>query len=155
MAGQTGDSGTKNVEIIVPLKNLSKFWRTLEMPSISCEINLLLTSFASCVNVSTEVANQNATFAITDTKLYVPVVTLSTKDNAEFLKKLESGFKRVFNKNIYLSKPELLSQNPKLNYLIEPSFQGVNRLFVLVFENDTHRTSSKGYYLPNVEIKKL
>ena len=69
------------------------------------------------------------------------------------LQQLKSGFKRVINLNKYLSKPELLRQNPNLNYLIEPSFQGVNRLFILAFENDTQRTSHSGYYLPNVEIK--
>ena len=52
-----------------------------------------------------------------------------------------------------MSKPELLAQNPNLNHLVEPSFQGINRLFVLAFENDTYRTSSKRYNLPNVEIK--
>ena len=55
---------------MVPLKYLSNFWRILEMPLINCEITLLLTW-----SVSTDVANENATFAITDTKLYVPVVT--------------------------------------------------------------------------------
>ena len=64
-----------------------------------------------------------------------------------------SGFKRVINWNKYLSRPELLAQNPNLNYLIEPSFQGVNRLFVLAFENDAQRKVHSGYYLPNVEIK--
>ena len=63
-----------------------------------------------------------------------------------------SGFKRVINWNKYLSTPELL-RNPNLNHLIESSFQGVNRLFVLAFENDTQRTSHTGYYLPNVETK--
>ena len=53
----------------------------------------------------------------------------------------------------YLSKPELLAQNPNLNHLVEPSFQVVNRLFVLAFENNTQITSHSGYYLPNVEIK--
>ena len=66
---------------------------------------------------------------------------------------MKSGFKRVLSWNKYLSKPELLAQNPNLNHLAEPSFQGVNRLFVLAFENDTQRTSHSGYYLPNVEIK--
>ena len=79
MNSQTGDNGTKNIETMVRLKYLSNFLRTLEMPLINCEINLLLTRSASCVIVSTGVANQNATFAITDTKLYVPVVTLSNK----------------------------------------------------------------------------
>ena len=76
MTGQTGDDGTKNVEIMVPLKYLSNFWRTLEMPLINCEIDLILIWSADCVIVSTNVANQNATFEITDTKLNVPVVTL-------------------------------------------------------------------------------
>ena len=123
------------------------------MPLINCEIILLLRWSASCVIVSTDVANQNATFAITDTKLYVPVVTLSQQDNAKLLEQLQSGFKRVINWNKYLPKPELLVQNTILNDLIEPSFQGPNRLFILAFENDTQRTSSKGYYLPSVEIK--
>ena len=77
--GETGDDGTKDVEVMVPLKYLSNFWRTLEMPLINCEVNLILTWSSTCVLVSTNIQNQNATFAITDTKLYVPVVTLSTQ----------------------------------------------------------------------------
>ena len=96
---------------------------------------------------------KNAIFAITDTKLYVPVVTLSTQENTKFLQQLNSGFKRVINWNKYLSKPELLAQNPNLNHLVEPSFQGVYRLFVLAFENDNDRTNNEQYYLPTVEIK--
>ena len=80
-------------------------------------------------------------------------MTLSTKENAKLLQQLKSGFKKVVNWNKYLSKPELLRRNPNLNYLIESSFQGVNRLFILAFENDTQRTSHSNYYLPNVEIK--
>ena len=153
ITGQTRDDGTKNVEIMVPLKYLSNFCRTLEMPLINCEINLIFTWSANCVIAPTNVANQNATFAITDTKLYVPVVTLSTQDNVKLLQQLKPGFKRVINWNKYLSKPELLAQNPSLNHLVEPSFQGVNRLFVLAFDGDTQRASAKGYYLLNVEIK--
>ena len=149
MSGQTGDDGTKNVEIMVPLAYLSVFWISLELPLINCEVNLILTWSENCAIVSTNVANQNATFGITDTKLYVPAVTLSTQDNAKLLQQLKSGFKRVINWNKYLSKPELLRRNPNLNHLVEPSFQGVNRLFVLAFENDTQRTSSEGYFLPN------
>ena len=132
MASQTGDDGTKNVEIMVPLKYLSNFWRTLEMALINCEIKLILTWSTNCVIVSTNVANKNATFEITDTKLYVPVVTLSTQDNSKLIQQLKSGFKRVINWNKYLSKPELLRRNPNLNHLVEQSFQGVNRLFVLI-----------------------
>ena len=136
-----------------PLKYLSNFWRTLEMPLINCEVNLILTWSSTCVLISTNIPNQNATFAITDTKLYVPVMTLSTQENTKFLQQLKSGFKRVINWNKYLSKPELLAQNPNLNHLVEPSFLGVNRLFVLAFENDDHRTSDEQYYLATVEIK--
>ena len=116
-------------------------------------INLILTWYANCVIVYNDAANQGATFAMIETKLYVPLVTLSTQDNAKLLQQLKSGFKRTISWNKYLSKPELLAQNANLNHLIEPSFQGVNRLFVLAFENDAQRTSNKRYYLPNVEIK--
>ena len=80
-------------------------------------------------------------------------MTLSTHDNAKLLRQLKSGFTRIINWNKYLSKPELLAQNPNLNHLVKPSFQGVNRRFVLAFENDAERTSNKRYHLPNVEIK--
>ena len=105
------------------------------------------------VLVSTNIVNQAATFTITDTRLYVPVMTLSTQENTKLLQQLKSGFKRVINWNKYLSKPELLAQNPNLNHLVEPSFQGVNRLFVLAFKNDENRTSYEQYYIPTVEIK--
>ena len=135
---------------MVPLKYLSNFWRTLEMPLINCEVNLILTWSSTCVITNFTGAG---TFEITDTKLYVPIVTLSTQENAKLLQQLKSGFKRVINWNKYLSKPELLRRNANLNHLVEPSFQGVNRLYVLAFENDTQRTSHSGYYLPNGEIK--
>ena len=112
-----------------------------------------MTWSSTCVLVSTNNANQAATFTITNTKLYVPVVTLSTQENAKFLQQLKSGFKRVINWNKYLSKPKLLAENPNLNHLVELSFQGVNRLFVLAFENDDHRISTKRYNLPTVETK--
>ena len=67
---------------MVPVEYLSNFWRTLEMPLINGEINLTLTWSRKCVIISTDVANQNATFEITDTKLYIPVATLSTQDNS-------------------------------------------------------------------------
>ena len=92
-------------------------------------------------------------FAITETNIHVPVVTLSTQDNAQLLPQLKSGFKRKISWNKYLSKPELLAQNANLNHLIEPSFQGVNRLFALAFEDNAQRTSNKRYYIPNVKIR--
>ena len=132
ITGQTNDDGEINgVKIMVPLKYLSNFWRILEMPLINCEVELILTWSANCVIIYTNVNNQVPTFTITETNLYVPVVTLSTQDNAKLLPQLKSGFKRTISWNKYLAKPELLAQNVNLNHLIEPSFQGVNRLFVL------------------------
>ena len=121
------------------------------MPLINCEVNLILTWSANYVIVSTNVVNQNATFTIIETKLYVPVVTLSTQGNAKLLTQLISGLKRTINWNKYLSKLELLTQN--LSHLVKPSFQGINRPYVLTFENDTQKTSTRRYYLPNVKIK--
>ena len=86
-------------------------------------------------------------------KLYVPVVTLSTQDNAKLLQELKSGFKRTINWNKYESSVKTFAQNRYLNYLINPRFQGVNSLFVLSFENENDRTSHSTYYLPKVEIK--
>ena len=144
------DNNEKDVEIMVPLKYLSNFWRTLEMPIINCEVNLILTRSSTCVITD---SNGAGLFAITDTKLYFPVVTLSAQENTKLLQQLRSGFKRGINWNKYLSKPESFRRNANLNYLVEPSFQGMNRLFVLAFEGDTQRTSHSGYYFPNVEIK--
>ena len=92
-------------------------------------------------------------FQITDTKLYVTVVTLSTQENIKFLKQLESGFKRIVNWNKYLPKTTNQAQNRYLDYPIDPSFQGVNRLFVLSFKDDDGPESHKQYYLPTVEVK--
>ena len=85
LAGQADNNGKiDNVEIMVPLKYLSNFWRTLEMPLINCEVELILTWSANCVIIYTDVANQNPTFTITETNLYVPEVTLSTQDNVNY-----------------------------------------------------------------------
>ena len=123
------------------------------MPLINCEGELILTWSANSVIIYTDVANQVPTFEIAETNFYVPVVTLSTQDNSELLPQLKSGFKRIISWNQYLPKPELLPQNPNLNYLVEPSFQLVNRLLVLAFEIDEQITSNKRYSIPNVEIK--
>ena len=72
LTGQTGDNGTKNIEIMVPLEYLSNFWRTLEMSLLNCEVTLNLNWSENCVIVATNAA-QTTTFLITDTKLYVSV----------------------------------------------------------------------------------
>ena len=154
ITGQTNDDGEiDHGEIVVPLKYLNNFCRTLEMLLINCEVNLDLDWSTDSVIVYINVANQRATFTVTETNLYVPAVTLSTQDNAELLLQLKSGFKRTINWNKYLIKPALLAPNSNLNHLVVPNFQGVNRFFVLAFENDKQRASNKKYYLPNVEIK--
>ena len=128
MTGQTGDDGTKDVEIMIQLKYLSNFWRTLEMPLINCEIIHILTWSTNCVTVSTNVADQNVTFVIRNTKLCVPVVTLS-QGNSKLLPQLKSGFKRVINWNKYISKPELLAGNLNLSHLVEPFKKSIDFLF--------------------------
>ena len=97
IAGRSGNDGTKNVKIRVPLKYLSNFWRTLEMPLINCEINLFLTWSTRYFRIDYPIASQEPTFITTDIKLYLSVVTLSTQDNAKLLEQLESGFKRTIN----------------------------------------------------------
>ena len=77
ITGKTpNNSNEKDVEIMVPLKYLSNFWRTLEMPLINCEVNLILTWSSTCVITNSTRAGR---FAITDTKLYVPVITFQHK----------------------------------------------------------------------------
>ena len=92
-------------------------------------------------------------FKITETKLYVLVVTLSTHKNAKLLQHLKSGFKRTINWKKRESNIRTFAQNRYLNHLTIPSFEGVNILFVLSFENEYDRTSHSTYFLSKVEIK--
>ena len=120
------------------------------MALINCEVSLFLTLSSTCVITS---STDEGSFAITDTKTFVPVVTLSTLDNAKLLQQLRYGFRRTINRSKYQSDPEACAQNRYLNQLVNPSFQEVNRLFVLYFEIENDRTSHSNYYLPKVEIK--
>ena len=165
-----GDNTEKEVEIVVPLKHLSNFWRTLDIPLIRWKINLILTSYLTenCVLTSKVTRDAdpdadpgvaaidnptNAIFKITDTKLYIPVVTLSTENDKRLLEQLRAGFKRAIKWNKYRSEMTNQTQNNNLNYLIDPTFTKVNRLFVLSFENEDDRRSFSKYYVPNVQIK--
>ena len=146
----TNNNLTKNdVKIVIPLKHLSNFWKNLNIPLIQCEVELILTWFKHCVliNKSTRDANhganptvhkidnpENATFQIIDTKLYVPVVTLSKENDIKLLEKLKSGFKRTIKWNKYRSQMTIQNNNNNLNYLIDPTFTNVNRLFVLSYK---------------------
>ena len=113
-------------KVKVPLKYLSNFWRTFEIPLINFEINLILTWSNICFIIDNHIWGQEPTFTTTDTKLYVPVVTLTTKDNAKLLEQSKSGFKRTINWNKYEPKKTVEQRNWYLHFLINPSFQGVN-----------------------------
>ena len=117
------------VKIAVPLKYLSNFWRSLEMSLINCKIELSLKRYENCILSS---AGTGVTFAITDTKLYVPIVTLKTEDNAKLSKLLNEGFKR----SIYWNKYKIIFKDYNNEYIrerLDASFQGVSRLFVLTY----------------------
>ena len=120
------------------------------MPLINCEVNLILTWSKDCVITNSTGAGK---FEITETKLYVPVVTLSTQGNAKLLQQLKPRFNRTMNWNKYDSSVKAFAKNRYLNYLINPSFQGVSRPFVLSFENENDRTSHLTYYILKVKIK--
>ena len=131
LTGQTGDNGTKSVEIMVPLKYLSNFWGNLEMSLINCEVPLDLNWIKNGIVVSTNAAARVTKFSITDKKPYISAVTLSTEDNAKMLDQLKSGFKRTIIWNKYQAKLSTERVNRYLDFLMDPIFQGVNRLFVL------------------------
>ena len=108
------------------------------MSLINCEINILLTWSDKCIIVTGDYGDREVKFVITNTKLYVPVVTLSPPGNVKLLKQLKTGFKRTINSNKYQSEPKIHTRKRYLNHLIYPSYQGVNRLFVFSFENDPY-----------------
>ena len=122
--------GRLNVKIVVPLKYLSNFFRSLEMPLINCKIKLNLTWEKEYV-LST--AADDSVFIINDTKLYVPVVTLSKEDNKDFIEQQNKGFQRSIYWNEYKTKE--INENADANVFkyinLDPSFESVNRLFVM------------------------
>ena len=148
--GKIVDRAIREVQIMVSLSYLSHNWRALEMPLINNEIDLILTWDSKYLLVSD---TKTITFPIFDPKPSVPVVTLSTKDNLELLQQFKSGFKRTINWDKYQSKVTTQIPNPYLDYLIDSSFQEVNRLFVWSFGNNACTAILKKYYFPTVEIK--
>ena len=127
------DGAWKNAKLVVSLKYLSNFWRSLEMPLIKCKIHLEINRTKNCV-VSDN--NNDRTFKITNTKLYVPVVTLSTKGNVKLTKQLHKGFKGHIYWNEYKAKIESKEAHDNLTrFYLDASFPGVKRLFVFAFGN--------------------
>ena len=170
----TDNARRLNAEVVVPLKYLSNFWRSLDLPLINCEIELDLRWERNCIiteasrtfravdpnagpvvyELVTEITG--ATFQINNVKLYIPVVTLSINDNIKFLKNIKQGFKRIISWNRYRSEITTQPKNNNLDYLADPTFRDINRLFVLSFKNgntDPMRDSFDKYYMPLVEIK--
>ena len=157
----------KIAKIVAPLKYLSNFFRSLEMPLINCKIHLELNWNNNCVMYGADTYaggdnanNRETTFKMTSTKLYVPIVTLATRDNVNLTKQLNEGFKRSVNWNEFKLKIEtkVAINNNVTRFPLDVSFQGVNRLFVLAFgdtndgDDRVQRNSHRKYFLPRIDI---
>ena len=162
--GNIEADGTKNgVKIAVPLKHLSNFWRSLEIPLINCKVDLSLKRTENCVlsggeniNDAGAVANGGtaATFKINDAKLYAPIVTLSAEDNTKLSNLLSKGFER----SVYWNEYNVLSErnynaNAAIRELIDSSCQGISRLFVFAQAQNAAVNLHQKYFLPRVETK--
>ena len=146
----------RSVKVVVPLKYLSNFFRSLEMPLINCKIKLNLTWKKECV-FSTDAGT--AVFIINDTKMYVPVVTLSKEDNKDFIEQQNKGFQRSIYWNGFKTKE--IHENADANVFkyinLDPSFQGFNRLFVMAYNRANGQPTRNGqqkYFLPRIDLEK-
>ena len=146
----------RSVKVVVRLKYLSNFFRSLEMPLINCKIKLNLTWKKECVLSNDD---GNAVFIINDTKMYVPVVTLSKEDNKDFIEQQNKGFQRSIYWNEYKTKE--INEDADVNVFkyinLDPSFQGVNTLFVMVYNRANAQPTRNGqqkYYLPRIDLEK-
>ena len=144
------------IKIAEPLKYLSNFWRSLQILLINCKVEFPLTWNENCILTSFA---GNSTFTITDAKLYVPVVTLSIEDNARLTKLLSEGFERSVYWNKYKVIPnKTYNQNNYMRELLDASFQGAKRLFVLANDNNAGddlvtANSHRRYFLPRIKIE--
>ena len=157
VAGDTAGVRKLNVKVVVPLTYLSKFFRSLEMPLINCKIKLNLTWKKECVLLLTGVGE--AVFIINDTKLYVPVVTLSKEDSKDFIEQQNKGFRRSIYWNEYKTKE--INEDADANVFkyinLDPSFQSVNRLFVMAYNRANGQPTKNGqqkYYLSRIDLEK-
>ena len=151
-----GAVAKRSVKVVVPLKYLRNFFRSLEMLLINCKIKLNLTWKKECV-LSTD--NGDVVFIINDTKMYVPVVTLSKEDNKDFIEQQNKGFQRSIYWNEYKTKE--INENADTNVFkyinLDPSFQGVNRLFAMAYNRANGQPTRNGqrkYYLPRIDLEK-
>ena len=153
-----GKSFVKGTKIVLRLKYLNNFWRSLEVPLINCKVHLELNWIEDCILSS---AGNSAKFEITDGKLHVLIVTFSTKDSVNLTKQLSEGFKRFVYWNSYQAMPaKVIEKGTNIYELLNASFQGGRRLFVLAYvvatgaENDeAGLKENKRYFLQRGEIK--
>ena len=150
-----GNITKRSVKVVVPLKYLSNFFRSLKMRLNNCKIRLNLTWKKECV-----LSNQDgaAVFIINDTILYVPVVTLS-KEDKDFIEQQNKGFQRSIYWNEYKTKE--INEDADANVFkyinLDPSFQGVNKFFVMAYNRANDQPTRNGkqkYYLPRIDLKK-
>ena len=157
-----------SVKVVVPLKYLSNFFRSLEMPLINYAFNILSSKFCNCkikLNLTWKkecvlsTGGGDAVFIINDTKLYVPVVTLSKEDNKDFIEQRDKGFQRSIYWNEYKTKE--INEDADANVFkyinLDPSFQGANRLFVMAYNRANGQPTRNGrrkYYLPRIDLEK-
>ena len=146
----------RSVKVVVPFKYLSNFFRSLEMALINYKIKLNLAWKKECV-LPTDAGN--TVFIINDTKMYVPVVTLSKEDNKDFIEQQNKGFQRSIYWNEYKTKE--INENADVNVFkyihLDPSFQGVNKLFVTEYnrvDGQPNRDDQRKYYLPRIDLNK-
>ena len=159
-ANQTGANDTlksfvKNTKIVVPLKYLSNFWRSLEMPLINCKIHIELNWIEDCILSS---AGNSTKFKITDPKSHVPIVTLSTKDNVNLTKQLSNGFRRTVFRSSYRTIPaKVIDNDTNIYVLLRASLQSVRKLFVHAHNatdnNEAGIKITRKYFPPRGEIK--
>ena len=151
---------TLNVKVVVPLKSLSNFFKSLEIPLINCKIKLNLTWKKECILSNND---GNAAFIINDTKMHIPLVTLSKEDNKDFIEQQNKGFQRSIYWNEYKTKGAMKDADANnFKYInLDPSFQGVNRLFVMTYnklaaanDNQFNRNSQQKHYLPRNDLNK-
>ena len=169
-----GNNHLINAEVFVPLKYLSNFWRSIDLPLINCEIELDLTWSKYCVisqvfrtfravdpnadpavyEVVTETTGPK--FQIINDKRFVPVVTLSINDNIKFPENMKYGFKRTISRDKYRCEIATQPRKNNIDYLIDPKFREINGLVVLLLKNDNNdstRDSFDKYYTTLVKIK--
>ena len=177
LIGRTSnDNNTLDAEVFTPLKYLSNFWRSLDLPLINCEKELDLSCSKKCIisemSITPRIAgNQDANppaldvaaiqttgaiFQINNVKLYVPVVALSINDNIKFLENIKQEFKRTVSLNKFRS--EIIPQTKKnnLDHLVDPTFKNIGRLFVFSFKtgnDDPTKSNFDEYYMSLVKSK--